>query len=204
MVAIWSIVLFQLLFSHCYIIPNSMKKHLYLLLFLGISFFGFSQKGPKEVTPEITAKIKADIEAEIPAFTAKLKEETSSLKIVEFSIDTFRIEQLYARKIELDYSTIGLKEALVELTEGYDVLLNKYYNLLMTSLKPEDKETLKIAQKAWLVYRDAEKELIWTMREDKYSGGGTIQGLIGLNNYHDLVKKRVDDLYYYYLSVLMD
>jgi len=179
-----------------------MKKTVFLLVLLASSFIGFSQNDLVEVTPEVLVKIKAEVEAEIPALKERLQTEELSDKQIEYSIDTFRIEQLAVRRMDLDYSTLGMKEAMSELTEGYDMLLNKYYNALMKSLNADDKQTLRTAQKAWLAYRDAEEELMWTMREDEYSGGGTIQGLIGMGDYLELIQNRTETLFYYYSGIL--
>jgi uncharacterized protein YecT (DUF1311 family) len=178
-------------------------KYLLLVAFFASAVFSFSQEVPMEVTPEMIVKIKADIEAEIPAVKKQLQEEERSEKDIEYALDTFKIEQLAARRMDIDYSTYGMKEAMSELMDGYDVLLNKYYNLLMKSLiSAEDKQTLKTAQKAWLAYRDAEKELMWTMRDDEYSGGGTIQGLIGMGDYLDFIQTRTETLFYYYSGIV--
>lgn len=177
-------------------------KTLLSISFILLTFLGFCQEGPQEVTAEMITKIKADIEAEIPSFKQRLLDEEKSEKEIEYSIDTFRIEQLSVRRMDIDYSTIGMKEAMNELNNNYDILLNKYYNVLMKSLKSEDKQVLKTAQKAWLAYRDAENLLIWKMLEDQYSGGGTIQGLFGLSNYYTLIKTRTEDLFHYYDSIV--
>ncbi len=179
-----------------------MKNTLLLLLFICSTCVGFSQDDPIAVTPEMLVKIKADIEAEVPPLKKRLQAEEISDKQLEYSLDTFRIEQLSSRMMEIDYSTMGMKEATDELIKGYDVLLNKYYNLLMKELNADDKQILKTAQKAWLAYRDAEEELMWTMRNDEYSGGGTIQGIIGMSDYLNLIQSRTETLFYYYESII--
>ena len=106
--------------------------------------------------------------------------------------------------MDIDYSTAGMNITVDELTIGYDKLMNKYYSKLMKSLKPEDKKVLITAQKAWLVFRDAEIKLIGTMTEDQYSGGGTMQSNIRMGQYSSLVVERTIDIFHYYNGILKD
>ena len=80
--------------------------------------------------------------------------------------------------------------------------MNKYYGKLMKLLKPEDKKILITAQKAWLVFRDAEIKLIGTMTDDQYSGGGTIQSNIRMGQYSSLVVERTKDIFNYYNGII--
>jgi uncharacterized protein YecT (DUF1311 family) len=182
-----------------------MKRFLFLTLFTFISSFTFGQtnEGPNEITPLILQKIKADIEKEIPAFKQKMSKEMNTDKI-EFSLDTFRIERICAKRMDIDYSTAGINTSVDMLTAAYDQLMNKYYNKLLKLLKPEDKMVLVTAQKAWLVYRDAEAKLIGTMTKEEYSGGGTIQSNIATGSYSSLVVKRAIDVFNYYDDVSKD
>ena len=129
------------------------------------------QNSPKEISPEIFKKIKAEVEAQTPKLKLKLSKQELNPDEIEFKIDTFQIETIASKRIEIDYSTPGMNITVDELTTTYDKVLNKYYGKLMKLLKPEDKKVLITAQKAWLAFRDAELNLIGTMTDDKYSGG---------------------------------
>ncbi|WP_291143123.1 lysozyme inhibitor LprI family protein [Flavobacterium sp. UBA7680] len=106
--------------------------------------------------------------------------------------------------MDIDYSTAGMNITVDELTTGYDKLMNKYYNKLMKSLKPEDKKVLITAQKVWLAFRDSEIKLIGTMTEDQYSGGGTMQSNIRMGQYSSLVVERTIDIFHYYNGIVKD
>nr|WP_199003465.1 lysozyme inhibitor LprI family protein [Flavobacterium sp. ASV13] len=180
-------------------------KHFFLsiiLCFLGNIALG--QNSPKEISPEILKKIKAEVEAQVPKLKLKLKKQELNPDEIEFKIDTFRIETIASKRMEIDYSTTGMNITVDELTVGYDKLLNKYYGKLMKSLKAEDKKVLITAQKAWLVFRDAEINLIGTMTADQYSGGGTMQSNIRMGQYSSLVIKRTIDIFNYYNRILKD
>lgn len=111
---------------------------------------------------------------------------------IEFGVDTFKIERLYERKMELsNYTTFGMVHSTYDATADYDKLLNKYYKLLLSKLSESDKEILRAAQRNWIAFRDSEIKLIETMSKDEYSGGGTMQQLIVSGRIHALTKERV-------------
>ena len=182
-----------------------MKKLLLLCISLNLSLFLFAQdEGPKEITPQLLQKIKADIENQIPAIKEQLAQKEMTADQIEFSLDTFRIEQIVAKRMEIDYSTAGMINTMNEMTAGYDKVMNKYYNKLLKALKPEDKKVLIAAQKAWLAYRDAEAKLIGIMTKEVYSGGGTIQSILSSDSYTQLVVKRTLEIFNYFDSIIKD
>ena len=171
-----------------------------ILCFLGNIALG--QNSPKEISPEILKKIKAEVETQIPTLKLKLSKQELNADEIEFKIDTFRIETIASKRIEIDYSTTGMNISVDEMTIAYDKLMNKYYNKLMKLLKPEDKKVLITAQKAWLVFRDAELNLIGTMTDDDYSVGGTIQSNIRVGSYSSLVVERTIEIFNYYNGII--
>ncbi|MBV4357181.1 lysozyme inhibitor LprI family protein [Pinibacter aurantiacus] len=182
-----------------------MKRLLLLLSLFCVAHFSFAQdSGPKEITPQVLQKLKADIEKQIPAFKQKLSRENLTADRIEFSLDTFRIEQLVSKRMDVDYSTAGMNMAVEEQTASYDKLMNKYYNKLLKTLKPEDQKVLVSAQRAWLAYRDAELKLIGTMTKEEYSGGGSIQSSIAIGSYSELVVKRAIEIFNYYDGIIKD
>ena len=185
--------------------PTVMKKLLLLLIILSIGHMSFGQNnGPKEITPQILQKLKADIEKQVPIFRQKLSTQYFNTDQIEFSVDTFRIEQLVSKRMQIDYSTVGMNTTIEEMTIWYDKLLNKYYTKLLKRLNTEDKKTLVKAQRSWLTYRDAETELIGTMTKEEYSGGGTIQSTNAVGAYADLIVKRTIEIFKYYDGILKD
>ncbi|MGQ7946242.1 lysozyme inhibitor LprI family protein [Flavobacterium sp. WC2509] len=178
-------------------------KHFFLsmiLCFLGNIVLG--QNSLKEISPEILKKIKAEVEVQIPKLKLKFSKEEFNADEIEFKIDTFRIESIASRRIEIDYSTAGMNISVAELTTAYDKLMNKYYSKLMKLLKPKDKKVLVTAQKAWLAFRDAELYLIGTMTNEEYSGGGTIQSNFRVGSYSSLVVERTLKIFNYYNGVI--
>ncbi len=180
-----------------------MKRLFLLITLLFIGNFAFAQNNaPKEITPPVLQQLKADVEKQIPAFKQQLLKRKLTAEQIEFSLDTFRIEKLVLKRMDIDYSTVGMNKTMEEMAASYDQLMNKYYNKLLKSLKQEDQKTLITAQKAWLVYRDAEDKLIGTMTKEEYSGGGTIQTNIAMSEYADLIKKRAINIRNYYDSII--
>ncbi len=180
-------------------------KHFFLSLILSIignSTFG--QNSPKEITPEILKNIKAEVEAQIPKLKQELSKQDLNADAIEFKIDTFRIETIASKRMEIDYTTAGMVVTVDELTASYDKLMNKYYGKLLKLLKPDDKKILVTAQKAWLVFRDAELKLIGTMTDEQYSGGGTMQSNIRSAQYSSVLVKRTIDIFIHYDGILKD
>jgi uncharacterized protein YecT (DUF1311 family) len=177
-------------------------KHLilFLILFFALRACFGQDSGPQEITPQILQKLKNDIEKQIPSLKQKLSKQYFNADQIEFSLDTFRVNQLCSRRIEIDYSTMGMNVALEELADSYDKLMNKYYNKLLKSLKPDDQEILINAQRAWLAYRDANGKLIDTLTKEEYSGGGSIQSNVAIGRYEDLVEERAIQIFDYYSS----
>ncbi|MCR4033669.1 MULTISPECIES: lysozyme inhibitor LprI family protein [Flavobacterium] len=175
------------------------------LLSIMICFFGqvaVGQNSPKQISPEILKKITSEVEAQIPKLKLKLAKQELNADEIEFKIDTFRIQEITSRRIDIDYSTTGMNISVDELTNSYDKLMNKYYNKLMKLLKPEDKKVLITAQRAWLAFRDAESKLIGTMTDEHYSGGGTMQSNIQTSQYSSLVVERTIAIFRYYNGVI--
>lgn len=163
-----------------------------------ISFNGFGQ-APAELTPEAKDKIKREIAKEVSVYKQALEKEKLDPAIVEFKLDTFRIERYMSRCIDLDFSDYGMRAAGTEAAHLYDSLLNKYYRKLNSVLKEQDRKVLVQAQKAWLTFRDNEMKLTETISKDEYSGGGTMQMLTESAEYLDLLTKRTVAIFEHYL-----
>ena len=167
---------------------------------LSLKSVSYSQTNdsPVEMTPIIKKQIKQEIELE--AF--KLKQTLLSKKEnninIEFMLDTFRVEQLMSKWIDLDYRDFAMKEATYQGAELYDSLLNKYYKKLLAALKVDDKKILVQAQKTWLSFRDAENKLTETISKEEYSGGGTMQQMVEASVYLNLIKERTITLFQHY------
>jgi len=148
----------------------------------------------REITEEDLSKINTEIEVESIRLKDSLTENEGIVVNpldIPFELDVFKIEKLAEKKMNIDYTTSGMTNAVYELEKGYDKLLNKYYKILVEKLNTEDKEKIKIAQRNWLKFRDSELEMIWVMSNDEYTGGGTIQKNIRAAKVCDLTKKRV-------------
>lgn len=157
---------------------------------------------PQAITAQMIEQFKADIEKSVPALKLEYAKQELNADEVEFSVDTFRIEQLAAKKIAINYSTLGMNTAVNDLTESYDQLMNKYYNRLLKLLEPEDKKILIHAQQSWLSFRDAEEKLVIALTNKTYSGGGTIQSIIATGSYSELVTKRCIKIFSYYNNII--
>ncbi|MGD1845746.1 MAG: lysozyme inhibitor LprI family protein [Salibacteraceae bacterium] len=136
-------------------------------------------------------------------FTAQLQKEKEELSPADrFAVDTFRIEKQLKLSIEADYSRNGMMLATYKALDGYDDLLNQYYQALINQLTPEDQSILKKAQRHWLAYRDAEIELNRITTEDQYTGGGSIHLLVKAHRNLEITKQRVIELQAYLMRTI--
>ena len=167
-------------------------------LFFSLCSFSQDLKDPVDVTPELQTKIKRDIEKDIPKLKQRLETKKENPVVIEFILDTFRVEQFMDKWIDLDYRDFGMNEAGYEASRLYDSLLNKYYKKLLAVLKGDDKKILIQAQKSWLAFRDTELKLVETISKDEYSGGGTMQRLTESSEYLDLIRNRTISIFSHY------
>lgn len=184
-----------------------MKNNIYLtfcLLTLTAGHAIAQYKKAVEITPKVLMEIKAAVEKQLPAYKNDLiKKDVDkflSADQIAFSVDTFRINKIREKRMDLDFTTAGMNDATYAMADDYDKLMNKYYNKLLKSLKSDDKKILINAQRAWLAYRDAEGKLIGTITGE-YSGGGTMQTNIASSDYAVIIVKRTVTIFQYYDSV---
>ena len=94
-----------------------------------------------------------------------------------FSEDTFVVENLLNKQLEKDPTTLGMNKANLACASEYEQLINKYYGILLSKMKGEDKELLVSWQHAWKALMEKERPLIGKLMQEEYSGGGSIQSL---------------------------
>lgn len=170
-----------------------------ILFLILISVRSMAQNNePQKISSQVLQQIASEVKQMIPAYKASLEKQALNKDQIAFSIDTFYIEQVLQKRINLDYTTAGMNTAILDMVASYDKLLNKYYNKLLNLLQAQDKSVLITAQKAWLQFRDSESKLMRTLSKDVYSGGGTIQSNIVNGAYADLVVNRCIELFNYY------
>lgn len=146
-------------------------------------------------SPSIEKKIISSINKDAKTLKLKLEKESYNNQRVRFMIDTFKIVQFRNRKMKYLYSTLDMNVIINDEMIQYDRLMNKYYRELYNKLDSLDKEILKNSQRAWLDFRDNEIELCRLLRDEKYSGGGTVQSNIFTGLKCDLTRQRMNELF---------
>lgn len=94
-----------------------------------------------------------------------------------FLEDTFVVENLLSRQLEKESTNLGINKANLACASEYEKLAEKYYAILLSKMKDDDKPTLvswKTARKSCM---EAERALIGKLMQEEYSGGGSIQSL---------------------------
>ena len=186
-----------------------MKEIIITLLCLFSINFSYSQLDLKEVTKEDSLKFESLIKISVDSLKLKLElddylNDTEKKLTIDFKIDTFIVSKRFELYISQDYSDFGMKTASIYMLKDFEKLLNKYYKILLSKLKPEDKENLKITQRNWINYRESEKQFNYLVSEDKYSGGGTIQTLFVLSRNIEITQNRVSEFYQYIERINID
>ena len=127
--------------------------------------------------------------------------------IVGMACVIFFVAPLYAAskptetdRIDADYNsclskadgvTSNIRDCTSKAYPSMDKRLNQLFKTLMGKLPANNKELLKNAQKKWLAFRDAEKELSLELDPEK---GGTMQMINADSFAYEMLKKRVKDL----------
>jgi len=70
------------------------------------------------------------------------------------------IDQAMEAAIDRDSSTAGMVQAVSKANKDWDKEMNALYQNLKKTMKPEEWAALVAAQKAWIVYRDAQTKSI--------------------------------------------
>ncbi len=170
-----------------------MKSLLFITMFFALSQTAFAQ------TKTVTA-LRNQLNQQVDSLNNNfLLDENHSAWLAQlekdFYIDTFYAEHLWQIEMEEDMSTMGMVSATQNAEANYDKLLNKYYKKLLTILNTADKDKLKASQRNWVKFRDAEKELNYTLYKEEYSGGGTIHKIFVAHKNLNITKTRVSELY---------
>ena len=180
-----------------------MKKTLFFFLFIFFkqTLFGQTFESPT-ITKTVLQKLTRNVDKEADIFKKSITIADNNKEYIDFSVDTFQIEQLARKRSELDYSNSDMNITIYQMRDSYDKLLNKYYKKLLAILKTDDKEILITAQRSWLLFRDNESKLIAVLKKTEYSGGGTIQRILPNGEYLDFLKERVIVLFNYYINTI--
>lgn len=175
-----------------------MKRLSFIIFFIGLTTTTLFGQRPRPLTKSDSIQIELKLNKSIQ----QLKHESQGSEYLDelstlFKLDTFRIEERQKLKLEIDYSTAGMVSSAFDAMDEYDVLLNKYYSLLLKKLNEEGKTALRESQRNWIQFRDSELELNQLLTDEYYSGGGTIQRVIYASRALETTKHRVIELYFY-------
>ncbi len=94
-----------------------------------------------------------------------------------------------------DGVTTNIRSVQSEAYSRWDKEMNRVFSELLTRLKAPDKSRLIKAQRAWIRFRDAEVEWLWS--KSMHGQGGTLAPVIVSDAGRDLLKQRVCELQRY-------
>lgn len=119
----------------------------------------------------------------------------------DFKKETNNIEQKCSKILEDATSETEMGSAVADLEKGYENLMTKYYNLLLSNIKAEDKEIIIQSQNNWIKYKENEMKLINKVYWE-YDGFGSMGRLSVINHSQELTKARTTQLYQYLCTLL--
>src|ERR1700752_501487 len=101
-----------------------MKNLLVFVMFLCSRLFVFAQQGftTSLITPQVLQEIKEKVEKEASEFKKKLPAGKMSADEIEFAVDTFKINRIASKRLEIDYTTLGMNTTMYEEADSYDKL----------------------------------------------------------------------------------
>ena len=169
-------------------------KYLFSILIISLSYSIFAQDNENaEITPQIEKRIAAEVEKEASQLKTLLTQNEMPPSEIEYALDTFRVEHVVMKRMELDMSVFGMAFTYEQRSASFDKLLNKYFGKLKNLLSAEDKKTLISGQKSWVAFRDAEFQLLNSV----YS---TLPAYTAYHNQleSDIIAKRTNELFNYY------
>lgn len=91
--------------------------------------------------------------------------------------------------------TSQMREAQGRAHERWDAELNRVYASLAASLEPEERMSLRDAQRAWLAFREAETKFWWS---PSISDGGTLAPVLVSGRALDMLRARTCELSRYH------
>ena len=106
------------------------------------------------------------------------------------------IEQQLDSCLQKAINTLEMTSCEGAAYKAWDEELNKYYQLLQSTLREENKNTLKEAQRKWIAYRDQEFELIDAYCFSEHQG--TMWNMVSIEKRVAIVKARALELKNYY------
>jgi len=111
--------------------------------------------------------------------------------VEKFEIEYKELQKNIEEKLEENYTTIGMREALEEEYNELDKLLNKYYRELIGILSDEEQVELRESQRKWIEFRDKEYEFYGSY----YSAmGGSMWGVIYNESANAIMLERIRNL----------
>ncbi|GAA4763366.1 MULTISPECIES: lysozyme inhibitor LprI family protein [Flavobacterium] len=181
-----------------------MSKPLFFALFIFSHFYGCTNKNEKEISVKNMSKINIteEVNKEVIIFQKKLNKEYLTSEEVIFAIDTFRLNCKNRKNQDFDSSTEAMNNSVLEMRDGYQMLLERYYQKMLQKLDEKDKPIFAESQKEWLRFKEKDEMFIELMENEKYNSGGSIQSHIAIGNSFDLIKIRVEEIFSYYNSIV--
>lgn len=159
-----------------------MISRIVLILAVFHSSFAFSQISDSEME---TLKIKwrADLEEKGYKLALKTPKQEGVSDFADSIMhllleDTFVVENLLIRQLEKEPTNLGINKANLACASEYEKLAEKYYAILLSKMKDDDKPILVSWKTTRKSYMEAERTLIGKLMQEEYSGGGSIQSIV--------------------------
>ncbi len=165
-------------------------KSILIAVLACISYSTFAQLSDADLN-----RLKYRTDSAASLLHAKLIDKKETVLRTTFIVDTFKIEKLLQLKLVADTSQAELVTAIVDSEIEYDILMNKYYKILLGLHDDEGKKSLTAAQKKWLKYRDEEILMTEKFYNEQHVGDAKTKEIAKAREHLELTKARVIELY---------
>lgn len=95
----------------------------------------------------------------------------------QFLEDNFVAENLRQKQLDKEATTLGINKANLACASEYENLVDKYFKILLSKMKDEDKYLVISSQKDWKSLMEKERTLAGKLMQEEYSGGGSIHSI---------------------------
>jgi|GEM_PF-3503745 uncharacterized protein YecT (DUF1311 family) len=145
-------------------------------------------------------RLKYRVDSSASVLHEKLIGKSVPLLNTTFTVDTFKVELLMKYKISLDTSKSEYVSAINDAEIEYDLLLDKYYKLLLSMHDDDTRKSLAEAQKKWIEYRDDEIKTIEKFYAEQKNANAKNKEVAKAKEHMELTKDRVIELFKHVLE----
>ena len=127
-------------------------------------------------------------------------EQPQPLEVVEEPHSLDYLHEEYLSRLDGAASNVETGQVSYDYAEKWDAVAAEYYDAIMSVANDDLKAALKANREAWELYAQAELELFFRYKEQKYWGGSVVPVLVAEEQYR-MSRERALELYDIFIQV---